>query len=156
MYSSRWICQSETGVWRKYIELWKPKYIRDLSLLIFDLQGVKTAGQERPGEHHPGPPVGGTPSATPRRPSEAVSTRATVSPNISRGISFDEGGLLMDQAVLVETYMGGRPRVQEEEVETVEETPSGQETSAKESVGDSQRVALRGKKCKHSSECSAE
>ena len=37
-----------------------------------------------------------------------------------------------------------------------EETPSGQDTSAKESVGDSPRVALRGRKCKHSSERSAE
>ena len=62
----------------------------------------------------------------------------------------------MDQAGLVETYMGGRPRLQEEEVETAEETPSGQDTSAKESVGDSPRVALKGRKCKHSSECTAE
>ena len=78
--------------------------------------------------------VGGTPSTTPRRPSEAVSTRATISPNISRGISLDERGLPMDQAGLVKTYMRGRPHVQEEEVETAEETPSGQDTSAKESV----------------------
>ena len=98
------------------------------------------------------PCVGGTPLTTPRRPSDAVSTRATVSPNISRGISLDEGGLPMDQAGLVETYMGGRPCVQEEEVETAEETPSGQDTSAKESVGDSPRVALRGRKRKCSSE----
>ena len=65
----------------------------------------------------------------------------------------------MDQAGLVETYMGGRPHVQEEEVEeveTVEETPSGQDTSAKKSVGDSPRVALRGKKRKRSSERSVE
>ena len=102
------------------------------------------------------PHVGGTLSTTPKRPSKAVSTRATVSPNISRGISLDEGGLPMDQAGLVETYMGGRPHVQEEEVETVEETPSGQDTSAKESVGDSPRVALRGKKRKRSSERSVE
>ena len=32
------------------------------------------------------PRVDGTPSTTPKRPSEAVPTRATVSPNISRGI----------------------------------------------------------------------
>ena len=51
---------------------------------------------------------------------------------------------------------GGRPRVQEEEPEAMEETPSGQDTSAKESVGDSPRVALRGKKHKRSSERSAE
>ena len=62
----------------------------------------------------------------------------------------------MDQAGLIETYMGGRPCVQEEEMEVAEETPSGQDTSAKESVGDSPRVALKGRKCKHSSEQSAE
>ena len=64
----------------------------------------------------------------------------------------------MEQAVLVKTYMGGRPyvQVQEEEPKATEETPSGQDTSAKESVGDSPRVALRGKKCKHSSERSAQ
>ena len=52
--------------------------------------------------------------------------------------------------------MGGRPPVQEGDLEVTEETPSGQETSAKESVGNSPRVASRTKKCKRSSERSAE
>ena len=86
------------------------------------------------------PCVGGTTSTTPMRPSKAVSTRATMSPNISRGISLDEEGLPMNQAGLVEIYMGGRPRVQEEEVEMAEETPFSKDTSAKESVGESLRV----------------
>ena len=68
-----------------------------------------------------------------------------VSPSVVRGISLDEGGLPMEQSGLVETYMGGRPPVQEEDLEVMEETPSGQETSAKESVGDSPRVASRTK-----------
>ena len=71
-----------------------------------------------------------------------------VSPSVARGISLDEGGLPMDQSGLVETYMGGRPHMQERDTEVTEEAPSGQDTSAKESVGDSPRVALRTKKCK--------
>ena len=62
----------------------------------------------------------------------------------------------MEQSGLVETYMGGRPPVQEGDLEVTEETPSGQETSAKESVGDSPRVASRTEKRKRSSERSAE
>ena len=62
----------------------------------------------------------------------------------------------MDQAGLVETYMGGRPRLQEEEVEMAEETPSRQDTSAKESVGDSPRVAPKGRKRKCSLERTTE
>ena len=62
----------------------------------------------------------------------------------------------MEQAGLIKTYMGARPHVQEEEIEATEEAPLGQDTSAKESVGDSPRVALRGRKHKHSSEQSAE
>ena len=102
------------------------------------------------------PSVGGTPSTTPKRPPEAISTRATVSPNISRGINLDEGGLPMDKAGLVETYMGGRPCLQEEEVEMAEETPFRQDTSEKGSVRDSPRVALKGRKRKCSSEHTAE
>ena len=68
-----------------------------------------------------------------------------VSPNVARGISLDEGGLPMEQSGLVETYLGGRPLVQGGNLEVTEETPSGQETSAKESVGDSPRVASRTK-----------
>ena len=102
------------------------------------------------------PKVGGTPSTTPSRPLYAVPTRATVSPNISRGISLDEGGIPMEQAGLIETYMGGRPHIQKDEAEYTEVAPSGQETSAKESVGDSPRVALRGRKRKRSSERNAE
>ena len=58
----------------------------------------------------------------------------------------------MEQVGLLETYMGGRPRIQEEETEDTEDAPSGQETSAKESVGDSPRVALSSRKRKCSSE----
>ena len=79
-----------------------------------------------------------------------------VSSSVARGISLDEGGLPMEQSGLVETYMGGRPPVQEGDMEFTEETPSGQDTSAKESVGNSPRVALRTKKHKRSSERSAE
>ena len=60
------------------------------------------------------PKVGGTPSTTPSRPSQAVPMRATVSSNIFRGISLDEGGIPMEQAGLLETYMGGRPHIQED------------------------------------------
>ena len=79
-----------------------------------------------------------------------------VSPNVARGISLDEGGLPMEQSGLIETYMSGRPPVQEGDLEVTEETPSGQETSAKESVGDSPRVTSKTKKRKRSSERSAE
>ena len=102
------------------------------------------------------PCVGGTPSSMPSRPQEAVPTRPMVSPSVARGISLDEGGLPMDQSGLIETYMGGRPCVQEGDTEFTEEAPSGQDTSAKESVGDSPRVALRTKKHKRSLEQSAE
>ena len=71
-----------------------------------------------------------------------------VSPNVARGISLDEGGLPMEQSGLIKTYMSGRPPVQEGDLEVTEETPSGRETSAKESVGDSPRVASRTKKRK--------
>ena len=87
------------------------------------------------------PRVGGTPSSMPSRPSKAV---PTVSPNIARGISLDEGGLPMEQAGLTETYMQGRPPVDEGDAEAVKEVPSGQDTSAKELVGDSPKVALWG------------
>ena len=100
--------------------------------------------------------VGGTPSSTPSRPQEAVPTRLMVSPSVAQGISLDEGGLPMDQSGLMETYMGGRPRMQEGDTEVTEEAPSGQDTSAKESIGDSTMVALRTKKHKLSLEWSAE
>ena len=103
------------------------------------------------------PRVGGTPSSTPSGPPrESLPTRPMVSPNVARGISLDEGGLPMEQSGLVETYMGGRPPVQGGDLEVTEETPSGQETSAKESGGNSPRVASRTKKRKCSSERSAE
>ena len=103
------------------------------------------------------PRVGGTPSSiSSRTPRESLPTRPMVSPNVARGISLDEGGLPMEQSRLIETYMSGRPPVQEGDLEVTEETPSGQETSAKESVGDSPRVASKTKKRKGSSERSAE
>ena len=103
------------------------------------------------------PRFGGTPSSTPNHPPrESVPTRPMVSPSVARGISLDEGGLPMEQSGLIETYMGGRPPVQEGDLEVMEETPSSQETSAKESVGNSPRVASRTKKRKCSSERSTE
>ena len=59
------------------------------------------------------PHVGGTPTSTPSRPQEAVPTRPMVSPSVAQGISLDKRGLPMDQSGLMETYMRGRPRVQE-------------------------------------------